>query len=48
MWGRRKIAEAETPEPPNMLKDAVREARIEAAERSGVVVDLHDAESGAA
>ena len=28
----------------NALKDAVREARIEAAERSAVVVDLHDAE----
>ena len=34
----------EKPEPPNALKDAVREARIEAAERSGVVVDLRDAE----
>ena len=44
MWGRRKKAEAETPEPPNMLKDAVREARIEATERSAVVVDLRDAE----
>ena len=44
MWGRRKKAEAEKPEPPNALKDAVREARIEAAERSGVVVDLRDAE----
>ncbi|MEP7030443.1 MAG: hypothetical protein ABI830_05870 [Pseudolabrys sp.] len=44
MWGRSKKAEAETPEPPNALKDAVREARIEAAERSGVVVDLRDAE----
>ncbi len=43
MWGRRKIAESEA-EAPNMLKDAVREARIEAAERSGVVVDLHDAD----
>src|SRR5664279_4935058 len=43
MWGRRK-AEAATPEAPNVLKDAVREARIEAAERSGVVVDLRDAE----
>jgi hypothetical protein len=32
---------AETPQP---LKDAVREARIEAAERSGVVVDLRDAD----
>src|SRR5450759_1832812 len=44
MWGRRKKAEAETPEAPNVLRDAVREARIEAAERSGVVVDLRDAE----
>ena len=43
MWGRSKKAEAE-PEPPNALKDAVREARIEAAERSGVVVDLRDAD----
>ncbi len=44
MWGRRKKAEAEAPEPPSALKDAVRDARIEAAERSGVVVDLRDAE----
>jgi hypothetical protein len=44
MWGRRKTTEAATPEPPNALKDAVRDARIEAAERSGVVVDLRDAE----
>jgi hypothetical protein len=44
MWGRRKKAEAETPEPPDTLKAAVREARIEAAERSAVVVDLRDAE----
>ena len=44
MWGRGKKAEPETPEPPNALKAAVREARIEAAERSGVVVDLRDAE----
>ena len=43
MFGRRK-AQPETPEAPNALKDAVREARIEAAERSGVVVDLRDAE----
>ncbi len=44
MWGRGKKAEAPTPEAPNVLKDAVREARIEAAERSAVVVDLRDAE----
>src|SRR5471032_302400 len=44
MWGRGKKTEPETPEAPNALKDAVRDARIEAAERSGVVVDLRDAE----
>jgi hypothetical protein len=44
MWGRRKPTEPEKPEAPNALKDAVRDARIEAAERSGVVVDLRDAE----
>ncbi len=44
MFGRGKKAEAEKAEAPNVLKDAVREARIEAAERSGVVVDLRDAE----
>jgi hypothetical protein len=45
MWGRSKKAETPSPpEPPNALKDAVREARIEAAERSAVVVDLRDAE----
>src|SRR5882724_2680794 len=44
MWGRGKKAEEEAPEAPNTLKDAVRDARIEAAERSGVVVDLRDAE----
>lgn len=35
---------AEAVEAPNPLRDAVREARIEAAERSAVVVDLRDAE----
>jgi hypothetical protein len=44
MWGRRKKAEADKPEAPTALKEAVREARIEAAERSAVVVDLRDAE----
>jgi hypothetical protein len=29
---------------PTRLRDALRKARIEAADRSGVVVDLHDAE----
>jgi hypothetical protein len=43
MWGRRKKQQAEAP-APGPLKEAVREARIEAAERSAVVVDLRDAE----
>jgi hypothetical protein len=36
-------AEGGAARPPR-LKDAVRQARIEMAERTGVVVDLHDAE----
>ena len=47
MFGRAKKAAAEETAQAAAaatLKDAVREARIEAAERSGVVVDLRDAE----
>ena len=47
MWSRkRKLAEHPEPpaEPPGRLKEAVRQARIETAERSSVVVDLRDAE----
>ena len=48
MWGRKSRPSGkevdETPEP-NGLKAAVRQARIEAAERTGVVVDLRDAET---
>jgi len=46
MFGRKKAAPdaAATPEAPKPLKAAVRDARIEAAEKSGVVVDLRDAE----
>ena len=44
MFGRGKKAESEKVEAPTALKAAVREARIEAAERAGVVVDLRDAE----
>ena len=43
MWEFKKN-ETETTETEQPLKDAVREARIEAAERSGVVVDLRDAD----
>jgi hypothetical protein len=31
-------------QPPMRLRDALRKARIEAADRTGVVVDLRDAE----
>jgi hypothetical protein len=47
MWGRkRRAAEAAKPEEsrPQRLKEALRKARVESAERSGIVVDLHDAE----
>src|SRR5262252_11228077 len=47
MWGRkRKDADAErsSEEPPQRLRDALRKARVDQAERSAVVVDLHDAE----
>jgi hypothetical protein len=46
MWGRkRQVAEAAPEEPqPQRLKDALRKARLESAERTGVVVDLRDAE----
>ena len=46
MWGRKNQVAAETAkaDEPQRLKDALRRARIDAAERTGVVVDLHDAE----
>jgi hypothetical protein len=48
MWGRKKQVRIEptagdTPEAER-LKDALHKARVDQAERSGVVVDLHDAE----
>ncbi|HEX5509038.1 MAG TPA: hypothetical protein VFX37_11090 [Pseudolabrys sp.] len=44
MWGRKANAGSEKPDTVQPLKSAVREARIEAAERSAVIVDLRDAE----
>jgi hypothetical protein len=47
MWGRkRQAADQSKPEEarPQRLKDALRKARVESAERTGIVVDLHDAE----
>jgi hypothetical protein len=44
MWGRKgKVAVGDI-EPPSPLKAAMHAARIEAAERTSVVVDLRDAE----
>lgn len=45
MWGRKpKAAEDTAPAKPTALKEALRQARIETAERSSVVVELRDAE----
>jgi hypothetical protein len=46
MWGRKRKSEApvSAAEPPSPLTQAVHEARVEAAERTSVVVDLRDAE----
>jgi hypothetical protein len=43
MWGRKK--REYRPEPVSALKDALRQARIESAERTGIVVDMRDAEA---
>ena len=46
VWGRKRkpAAPAGEGEPPSPLKQAMHQARIEAAERTGVVVDMRDAE----
>jgi hypothetical protein len=47
MWGRKRDTITDGAQPadePRRLKAAIREARIESAERTGVVVELRDAE----
>jgi hypothetical protein len=46
MWNRRRqqLDETKPEQAPPRLKEALRKARVEQAERSTVVVDLHDAE----
>jgi hypothetical protein len=45
MWGRKPKPESPAEnEPASALKEAVHQARLEAAERTSVVVDLRDAE----
>ena len=46
MWGRKRKAEApEDAAPLSPLQEALHQARVEAAERTSVVVDLRDAEA---
>ena len=44
MRGHGNDSDGSRAEPPRLLREALREARIEAATRTGVVVDLRDAE----
>lgn len=44
MWRRKQADDQAAKEEPRPLKEAIREARIESAERAAVVVDLRDAE----
>jgi hypothetical protein len=44
MWGRKK-RDDKPAEPVSPLKEALREVRIESAERSGIVLEMRDAEA---
>ncbi len=44
IWGRKDKAAAPAAEGPSPLKAAMHQARVEAAERTSVVIDLRDAE----
>src|SRR5437763_15340980 len=44
MWGRNRKSDADPPDGRKPLTQAVRQARVDEAERTGVVVDLHDAD----
>jgi hypothetical protein len=45
MWGRKpKDAAAVDAQSPSQLKEAIHQARVEAAERTNVIIDLRDAE----
>ena len=45
MWGRRKKAAKPENMPAPPLKEALRQARIESAERTGIVLEMRDAEA---
>lgn len=46
MWGKRRKSDVavKASEPPSPLKEAMHQARVDAADRTSVVVDLRDAE----
>jgi hypothetical protein len=45
MWGRKaKVDAPKDAQSPSQLKEAIHQARVEAAERTNVIVDLRDAE----
>jgi hypothetical protein len=45
MWGRKKKQDNAEEAKPAPLKDALRQVRIESAERTGLVLDMRDAEA---
>ena len=45
MWGSKKKADQPEEGKPAPLKDALRQVRIESAERTGIVLDMRDAEA---
>lgn len=45
MWGRKKKAEDPGEAKPAPLKDALRQVRIESAERTGLVLEMREAEA---
>jgi hypothetical protein len=45
MWGRRKKAAKPDDAPVTPLKEALRQARIDSAERTGLVLEMRDAEA---
>jgi hypothetical protein len=45
MWGRRKNAAKPESAPVSPLKEALRDVRIESAERTGIVLEMRDAEA---
>ncbi len=45
MWGRKKKADAPELAKPAPLREALRQVRVESAERTGLVIEMRDAEA---